>query len=328
MSRQYEEFCRFLSQGKFSEAIHLAEEEVLRSGDKSEFWLTQLSIALRLAGRIKEATQAAEKALTLAPQNNWALLALAETFLARLDFTKALSLFEEALRGQPPVLKRAERGVFQCLLNLKRVEELLERVLRSELPEEETLSWQVASLIGLDKIDDAYAACQRWLALSPNNPAALWEFTKLEVLKVGREAVIGRLARMIKIPSTPSVYSEIYASLCRQAGEGEKVLATYAKLSAKDSRPRILRQQAFALAKTGREDEAIPRMEELLRLDPKDFYLHSAYLAACKRKEIHPRAAQFYRELLELHPSEKKLYGYLRRATTREVIHDEGLHQR
>jgi hypothetical protein len=37
---------------------------------------------------------------------------------------------------------------------------------------------------------------------------------------------------------------------------------------------RIQRKQAFALAKSGKEVNAIPIMEELMKLDPKTFYLH------------------------------------------------------
>jgi len=89
-------------------------------------------------------------------------------------------------------------------------------------------------------------------------------------------------------------------------------LQQYEKMVHSTSDPNIHRKKAFALAKSGREPEAIALMEELLKLNPKDYYVHTAYIPACRRVKQLDRAMEFYQKLLELHPSEKSIYGRLR----------------
>ena len=121
------------------------------------------------------------------------------------------------------------------------------------------------------------------------------------------------MAKLAKIPSRPPIYKEIYASLCRRDGKPELALKQYAQIVQTTFDPRIHRQQAFALAKSGQELAAIPLMEELLKLHPKDYYIHNAYIPACRRAKLLDRALKFYQELLESNPAEKPLYNRLRK---------------
>ena len=100
-------------------------------------------------------------------------------------------------------------------------------------------------------------------------------------------------------------------SLCRRAGLPELALKEYQKIAGDGTR--VQKKQAFLLAKTGREQEAIPLLEELLTLDPKDVYLHSSYAAACGRVSQIERAIEFYLRLMGTHPEEKGLYGRISR---------------
>jgi hypothetical protein len=90
-------------------------------------------------------------------------------------------------------------------------------------------------------------------------------------------------------------------------------LKQYEKMTAGATDTRIHRQQAFTLAKIGRELEAIPIFEEQMRQKPGDFYVHSAYISACTRVNELDRALAFYQDLAERYPKEKGLYGRIRR---------------
>jgi Flp pilus assembly protein TadD len=140
----------------------------------------------------------------------------------------------------------------------------------------------------------------------------LWLTAEIEISCDGLDAVRERMGRMAKIPSKPPVYAEIYASLCRRAGIGDAAVEQYEKLQTRGDASRAIRQKAFILAKSGRENEAIGLMEELLRADLKDHFLHSAYGAACGRAGELDRAKSFYRELMDANPAEKGLYGRIR----------------
>ena len=53
-------------------------------------------------------------------------------------------------------------------------------------------------------------------------------------------------------------------------------------------------------------------LEELLKIDPNDFYLHSSYISNCRKTDQLDRAAQFYAHLVEQYPDENPLHGRIR----------------
>jgi tetratricopeptide (TPR) repeat protein len=170
----------------------------------------------------------------------------------------------------------------------------------------------VKALTGLGRVDEAMALCREWLREAPDTPGGLWALVELEITREGLESVMARMRKVARIPSRPPVYREIYASLCRRAGQPEKAARIYERMVRETSNAKTQSKRAFALAKSGREAEAIPIMEELLRQDAANVYLHSAYAPACRRAGMLERAETFYVELLERYPEEKGLYGRLR----------------
>ncbi len=313
----YREFQDLLSRGDCKGAIALAERESLQSRNRNGFWPTQLARAFQQDRQYARAREAAERALEEAPQNAYALLARADALHAEKRFRDALADYEEVLGlDESRTRGRAVQGALRCLAAL----EAWQRI-RDKLPEwlsgPAALEWQARALAGLGRRDDALAACHAWLTDQPDHPPALWLLTELEIERDGLEAVLGRMSRLARIPSRPDIYREIAASLCRRAGRTDDALDQYAKLAAKRPHPRVTRKQAFTLAKSGRETEAIPLMEELLRLDPADHYVHAAYGAACGRADELDRAEAFYRELIAAHPEHKPLHGRLRKIRNR-----------
>ena len=89
-------------------------------------------------------------------------------------------------------------------------------------------------------------------------------------------------------------------------------MKTYERIAASGAQSRIQQKQVFTMARSGREREALPLLEEFLRSEPRNMYLHSSYAAACKRIGEWERAINFYHELLGLHPEEKGLYGRIK----------------
>lgn len=312
-SKSYNEFITLYKRDSFKEAADYAERCSLEPGENSGFWLTQQSRALLRAGQSIKAHACAQRAVQCVPGNHYALLTRAEALAKLGRFSEALNDFSELLNS-PKTVSRARRGVLECIAQTtKNWSRILALITEWNLPPEEAIRWRVTALIGLKRQEDAMKECHNWLKLSPDNPTALWKLTELEIARDGIEQVLARMARLAKIPSRPSVYGEIYASLCRRVGKTETALGQYKKLADKNSDRRIIRKQAFAMAKSNREAEAVPLMEGLLRIDPRDIYIHSSYVAACKRLNDLARPERFYQELLSAHPSEKSLYGRLRK---------------
>jgi len=294
------------------DAVRLAERQVLAEGDQGRcFWLTQQSVALARAKLWDEALAAAESALTASPHNAYALLAAADALHGAGNATEALPRYEEAA-GVERVRRRAWNGMLWCMAELRDWTGIVAFLQREPSAAEAGRRWRVKALAGLGREDEALRTCREWLRKSPDNPNGLWALVDLEIRREGLESVMARMGKVARIPSRPPIYREIYASLCRRAGQPEKAAGVYEKMAQGKPTARVERKRAFALAKSGREAEAIPIMEELLRQDAADVYVHSAYAAACRRAGMLERAEDLYVELLERYPEEKGLYGRLR----------------
>jgi len=301
-----------MTSSRFEDAARLAESEYLKNDAGNPFWLTRQAAALSRAGRHEPALGMAQSALALQPSNPYALLAVAEALQGLKRIEEALLHYED-IADHPKLSAAARRGILECLLELKQWSRILELLEQWGLPPEKSRRWRVQALVGLERWDVAGDACRRWLKSQPDHPPALWTLTEIEIRREGLQPVLARMAKLAKIPHRPPVYREIYASLCRRAGKPELAIEQYAELTRGATDPRILRKQAFALSAAGKKSEAIAMLEELLKIDPKDHYAHTSYLAACRKTNQLERAARFYAGLVEQYPEEKPLYGRIRK---------------
>ena len=278
------------------------------------FWLTRQAAALTRAGEYGHALTISGQALAIAPANPYVVLCMAEALSGLRRYKEALEYYEPiATDANDKVATTARKGMLACLAALKRWDRILEQIGIWEMPPDRVYRWRVKALEGQNRTGEAIDICHQWLKDNPDHPQALWALTELEIRRDGFDAVLTRMGRLARIPSRPTVYKEIYASLCKRAGKPELALKQYEKMVHTASDPNIHRKKAFALAKSGREPEAIALMEELLKLNPKDFYVHTAYIPACRRVKQLDRAMEFYQRLLESNPEEKSIYGRLKK---------------
>jgi tetratricopeptide (TPR) repeat protein len=314
MSKEYNQYRELLSQRQFGEAARFAEQAHLENNPENPFWLTRQAAALTRAGEYVQALTVSEQALALAPANPYAVLCMAEALSGLRRYNEALEYYEPiAIDANEKVATTARKGMLACLAGLRRWDRILEQIGIWKMPPDRVYRWRLKALEGQNRTDAAIDICHQWLKDNPDHPQALWALTELEIRRDGFDAVLTRMGRLARIPSRPAVYKEIYASLCKRAGKPELALKQYEKIAQTASNPNIHRKKAFALAKSGREPEAIALMEELLRLNPKDFYIHTAYIPACRRVKQLDRAVEFYQKLLDSHPAEKSIYGRLKK---------------
>jgi Flp pilus assembly protein TadD len=307
----YRDFQELFGQGRYQEAARYAEQETQREPGSAQFWLTQQAKALIRLSDYRSALEVGGRALALEPGNPFAVAVTADALLGLERLEEALPRFEELLRS-PRLQEKGRKGTLECLGGLRRWSDALERLAAWGLPEGEALPWRVKALSGLGRYEESLECCRRWLELKPHHPPALWARTELEVRAQGLPATLETMGRLARIPSLPGIYQEIYASLSRKAGQPEEAMKAYERIGAEGEQARIQKQKAFTLAKSGREAEAIALLEELLKLEPKDRYLHASYAAACRRVGELERAINFYNQLLGRHPEERSLYGRIK----------------
>jgi len=314
MSKEYDQYRDLLSQRQFGEAARFAEQAHLEGNPANPFWLTRQAAALTRAGEYGHALTVSEQALAIAPANPYAVLCMAQALSGLRRYEEALEYFEPiASDADDKAATAARKGMLACLAELRSWDRILEQIGIWEMPPDTVYRWRVKALEGQNRPGEAIDICHQWLKDNPDHPQALWALTELEIRRDGFDAVLTRMGRLAKIPSRPTIYKEIYASLCKRAGKPDLALKQYEKIVNIASDPNIHRKKAFALAKSGREPEAIALMEELLKLNPKDYYVHSAYIPACRRVKQLDRAMEFYQRLLESHPDEKSIHGRLKK---------------
>ena len=313
MSKEYDQYRELLSQRQFGEAARFAEQAYLEGSPANPFWPTRQAAALTRAGEYGHALTVSEQALAIAPANPYAVLCMAQALSGLRRYEEALEYFEPiASDADDKAATAARKGMLASLAELRSWDRILEQIGIWEMPPDTVYRWRVKALEGQNRTGEAIDICHQWLKDNPDHPQALWALTELEIRRDGFDAVLTRMGRLAKIPSRPTIYKEIYASLCKRAGKPDLALKQYEKIVNIASDPNIHRKKAFALAKSGREPEAIALMEELLKLNPKDYYVHSAYIPACRRAKQLDRAVEFYQKLLESYPAEKSIYGRLR----------------
>ena len=310
MSTEYEEFKNYMKQKKYKLAGRFARQEYLNGPEQNVFWLTQAAIALLRGGNKKEAYNVIKEALTLKPADPYVIVVAADILLESRKYDEALEYYKEILFNGKLKL-RAQKGILNCLIYLKNWENILVNISDWEMMPDERSRYKVKALNGLGRLEDAIDECRKWLKIKPDNSQALWELTELEIMQDGIDAIFLRLGKMAKIPSLPGIYKEIYASIAKRAGKPELALNQYKKLEG--SGHRVQKKEAFLLAKTGREIEAIPILEEFLKLEPWDKYLNASYGAACTRIGKIDRAINFYNKLIGLFPEEKTIYGRIKK---------------
>jgi tetratricopeptide (TPR) repeat protein len=321
-SQAYIDYTELMKRRAFVDAAAFAESRSLEPGENAAFWLTQQARAHLRGGQPEKAYECGNRAVQAAPGNMYALLAKAEASMRLYRYTEALEDYA-GLLNTPSVKERARRSMLECIaLSTKDWSRILSLIVEWDMPREDAFRWRVKALAGLKRNEEAVAVCREWLEVSPDNPAALWELTELEIERDGLEEVSRRMGRMAKIPSRPPVYAEIYASLCKRAGNIDAALNQYSKL-ARSGDTHSIRKKAFALAKSGGEREATPLMEELLRLNPKDMYVHKSYIAACQRIGETERAVKFYNLLLAEHPEEISLHGRIKAIRKGKALENE-----
>jgi tetratricopeptide (TPR) repeat protein len=309
----YSEYRELMLAGKFLEAVHLAEREYLRDRPDNPFWLTRQAAALSRTGDHRRSLAVGQQALAIKPSDPYAVLAVAEALHGLKQIQEALWHYQE-IESHAKLGRHARKGILRCLEEQSDWDRILALLPQWDMPVEEVLKWRSKSLAALGRVDEAIAVCKDLLDRHPDLPEALWQLIDLEIRRDGIETVLHRMGKLAKIGSRPPIYKEIYASLCRRSGKHDLAAIQYDKLARTGGNLKYQKKMAFEMNKSGREEQALPILEELLKQDPKDMFVHSSYASACVRTGRLERLVAFYELLLEMHPHENSLHGRLKNA--------------
>ncbi|MBN1984040.1 MAG: hypothetical protein JW795_21095 [Chitinivibrionales bacterium] len=283
VSQKFARFCEVYNAAHFQEAAEFAGQQAGITDNYREFWLMQQAKALSKAGDYCAAFEAADQAVQIAPTDRFCHCARADAAVKVGKLDEALAEYAELL-NDPQLSARAQSRLLNCVNSMPdKSDQILQFFDHWQKPQSETFAWKVRALVVLKRHEEAHVVCQQWRALFPDDPETLAQIEELENdLDTGAESAVDG---------------------------GQKTAAT----THGDAAAPTVRMQAFLLVKDGKEQEALPLFEELLRLNPKDNFVHNSYVAAVLRIPAAARADAFYAELIKRYPDEKLLCGRARK---------------
>jgi len=301
----YDAFKELLNKLRFREAAYFAQKAAIAYSRDRAFWLNQQSVALLRYGRPAEALVTAEEAQKLQP-GYFSLLLCAEALLLTGDFETALAAYRK-LGSVPTVADKAQRGTLDCLIKLYRLDEALLALADFYKTGEMLFSYKARILHGLDRVTETLDVCNQWIGVSPANRAAWWRVCTLEVMRDGLATTLTKYEALAASAPRQAIYRELCAILHLKSTFTTPDIKS-PTIGSPPPPAGTMPKQAFVLAKSGKENEALPLFEELLRTDPADQYISNAYTAASRRVGYLENARQFYRALQLLFPEEKSMY--------------------
>ncbi len=287
-----------------------------------------LSLAVSLGdtltrlGDIAEAEDLADQVLSHSPLDRRALIVKGNVRLAQERYAQAVEYLEAAVQA-----KSDDYSVSRLALALYRSEDAgaLERLSR----EQGAKHPQVFTFLGLlaekEEGGDAKATeyYERVLGLDSENSYAYSRILKIRAGDRPEEEVTRDLDQIIRVRGNDPQILATRAQNHRKSGNFRQAAEDYRKAARLDpENPFFWAQAGFALIRARDRPEAIPLLEESLRLDPADHMVGKALVRSYRETRQIQRGTDFL-ESLVASTGQKKLYGLIK-LLSRDQGEDEG----
>jgi len=309
-----------------------------------------------------KAGEVLERSLEEYPGNSFLQASLADLKLRQKDYQKAEELSDEILGRNPGDFRAlmVKGDIFYQRRNYKGAREFFESALNQK--NEPFLAGRlIKTHHRLEEFEEALSLCQRFLEKDPNNSYikklraqtyekmgkdsqaqkdygeyleeregqdqfAYKENIKLKLKGKDPEVKIKELKNLLKFSQGEKSF-HLYNLLGKELENQKRfdeALEIYKKaLEIEPGDPFVLKQAGFCLYRGGREGEALFFLEEAFKADPSDFYTRSSLLAAYKKTSEIERGIEFFKGIIQKDPSQKKLWGVIRKLSKEGEDPDE-----
>ena len=251
--------------GARTEAFDLLRAQPIESLDA---WSALTLGSLQLdRNDLPAALRAYQRAVTLAPDNYWAQIGLAEVFNRTGHDAEALAAYRAGLRSQGPDQSIASHGVGEILLRMGKFGEArphLEHAVRGAPHAQDWHNQLVRCLIALGERDAARVHLAKLLRITPESEESWSELESVasprdyeQALRASADGrppsarAATRLARVLYARRDPA--ADAYQARATQAGVHD---------------PETMLEQAKARVAAGRKPEAISIFRDVLKTDP------------------------------------------------------------
>ncbi len=301
--------------GNYARAIALFEEAIESQGS-TPFLLSNLGHSFLLAGDLVQARGVLEEAIARDPKNTFARSFLAGVAEKEGRAKEQIELLSEVVAISPDDLL-GRVNLAWALLKSKKSKEALEHAewlfSRAE-PSPKAFKTAAAVFKAAGRLDDARAAFKKLLSISPNDGFAMKELLELGEGEKGGK--LHEIENLLKLPANKANRELLFARVkyLESAGDVEAAAKAAAEIvAAFPDDIKVKTAFTYLLVRVKRYADALPLLGELLKLNPKDYYLHNTVLRCAKESGGLEGAYALYTELIREHPAEKALFGRRRR---------------
>jgi len=148
LDRLAEEATLLNQRGQFEKVITLLEPHKADKKNDSALFFNELGVAYRRAGRLSEAIQAYQSALSLDPENPVVMKNLGDVFYLKKEYSRAVEMYQKALRPNPR-FQEAHYSLGLAYYQLRKYQEALgefEIVLKLDPKDEQARKFREAVL--------------------------------------------------------------------------------------------------------------------------------------------------------------------------------------
>ncbi len=294
---------------KLLEALELSPGNPLVEANLAEVYLMQ--------GNLDEARKAALKALEKNPVQVHALTALGVTALEEGALAEAIENLQQALERAPNAY-RAGRLARAYELNGEGEKAL--QILQQALEDHPGDRYLLKQYSGLKKKVQASAppAGETLPGFSPEDETSLpyAEQMREKLRRLPPEKAAAQLQKTVRVgkrSQNPHLHS-LLGDLWRQAERDGEAAAAYRSARELDPEDRYsLAHEAFCYRRLGRKMDAWPLLKQLLRQNPRDNAVKSAFLKDASELQRQAEAIELLEDILESRPHFRELYGAVKK---------------
>lgn len=293
----------------------LDRPDAATSPESAPVWAAAAAFAQAMH-RQRDATDWAQRALSLDEQNGTAHMVLGETAASTRKWDDAEAHFRRAFAAYPTPRRAAKlcrvlRLAGHAQTALGQAQDWL-----SQWPNDPFLLDQAAEAAeAANRPEEAQALWQRLAGLPGQAPRARARLLRLrtkEMQPAEAAKELEKVAARRSAQERPSLLAEAARRL-DEAGQAQAAADQWAKALAESPGDlSFIRQHAFALRRAGQASQAREALKSLLKRDPSDRYVRAALLADFLREDRQGGEA-FFTELMRERPDHPELYGALRR---------------
>jgi len=269
-------------------------------------------------GKLLEAGVLVDDILKADPHCAEAMVVRGEIAMKEKRWADALEDFEHAWRGSPqPFLILLRGRALREMGQHEKALELLDSALVTDRENVGLLKEKALILNRVERWEQALELYERIRGLAPKDLFVQKEIIRLKGLSRSGEQVIKELQTTVRLSSRrdDAQLHGLLAQKLKEAGQVQEAAAEYR--TASDLAPGnfyFLKQQGFCYYNVQEYTKALDCLGRAFRSDPADFYVKCALekvYAKLGRKQDFPA---FLEEVQRLHPHERKLMGWIRKA--------------